>query len=82
MLMKTRRVHAAAAAGREEIQPRARLIAERSPEIAHGPIARGIAAEECQIDRMTGHVRMRNAFLGKNHMLHVVVVNDHGAVGA
>ena len=75
-------MHVPAPAGREKIEPGARLVAERPPEIAHGPIAGGVAAEERHIERMAGHVRMRNAFLGKDQMLHVVVVDDHGAVGA
>src|SRR5262249_40170485 len=33
-------------AGREMIEPGARLIAERAPEISDRPIARGVAAEK------------------------------------
>src|SRR5262249_10657504 len=37
-------------AGREMIEPGARLVAERTPEIADRPIARGIAAEKGHVD--------------------------------
>src|SRR5207248_7387716 len=42
--------------GGEMIEPGARLVAERAPEIADRPIASAIAAEKRHVDGMLGHV--------------------------
>jgi hypothetical protein len=67
---------------RQEVEPSARLVPKRAPEIADRPVAGRVAAEKRQVDRMAGHIRMGNAFFGKDQMLHVIIVDDHGAVGA
>ena len=69
-------------AGSEVIEPGAGLVAERSPEIADRPVARGVAAEERHLDGVIGHVGVGDALLGKQEMVHVIVVDDHGAFGA
>src|SRR5262249_5029700 len=69
-------------ASREMIEPGAGLVAERAPEIADRPIARGIAAEKRHVDGMIGHVGVGDAFLRKQQMIEVIVVDDHGAVAA
>src|SRR5499433_2059409 len=68
--------------GCEMIEPGARLVAERTPEIADRPIARGIAAEKGHVDGVVGHVGVGDAFLRKQQMIEVIVVDDHGAVAA
>src|SRR5262249_15481605 len=55
-------------ASREMIEPGARLVAERAPEIANRPIARGIAAEKGHVDGMIGHIGVGDAFLRKQQM--------------
>ena len=47
--------------GREMIEPGARLVAERAPEIAHRPVARGVAAEEGHLHPVIRHIGMRHA---------------------
>jgi len=52
------------------------------PEIADRPVARGVAAEERHLDRMIRHIGVGHALLGEQQVVHVVVVDDHGAFGA
>ena len=59
-----RGVHARPAS-REEVEPSARFVTERAPEIADRPVAGRVAAEKRQIDGMSGHIRMGNAFFRK-----------------
>src|SRR5712691_5804174 len=69
-------------AGREVIEPGARLVAERAPEIADRPIARGVAAEKGHVHGMVRHVGMRDALLREQEMIEVIVVDDHGPLAA
>ena len=64
------------------IEPGAGLVAERAPEIADRPIARGIAAEERHVDGVVRHVGVRDAFLREQQVVHMIVVDDHGAFAA
>jgi hypothetical protein len=48
-------------ASREEVEPSARFVPERAPEIADRPVAGRVAAEKRQIDGMAGHIRTRLA---------------------
>src|SRR6185503_8609266 len=55
-------------AGDEMIEPGARFVAERTPEITNRPVAGGIAAEKCHLQIVPRDIGMRDALLGKQQV--------------
>ena len=66
----------------EMVEPRPRLVAERSPELPQRPVTCAIAPEECEFHFVSRHVGMWNAFLGVEQVVHVIVVDQHRSFGA
>ena len=68
--------------GDEMIQPSARFIRQRPPEITASPVARRVTTEKSHVHAVIRHIGMRNALLGIDQMIEMIVIDDHGALGA
>src|SRR5688500_13582214 len=64
-------------AGHEVIKPGAGLIAERAPEVPQRPVTGGVAAEEGHLQLVPGHIGVRDALLGEEQVVLVIVVDQH-----
>ncbi len=69
-------------AGRQMVEPHTRLGGDGADEIAQRPVARGPAGKKYGVDRMVGQVHVRDALVAVHHLIGVVVVEQHDAVGA
>ena len=77
-----RRRQRAGPAGRQMIEPGARLVGDRSPELAERPVARRAALQEHHVDHVVRQIDVRDAGLGVHQLVGVVVVEDDHAAGA
>ncbi len=64
------------------VEPVARLVCQRAPEFAAGPVAGGAAAEERHVDADVRQVDVRDLFLSVKQLFHVIVVDQQHAFGA
>src|SRR5260221_6515551 len=69
-------------AERQMIEPGARFVGDRSPELAECPVARRSALHGHHVDRVIGQLDARNALLAVHQLIGVIVVEDHHAFGA
>jgi desulfoferrodoxin (superoxide reductase-like protein) len=64
------------------VEPGSGLGSQWANEVAEGPVARRSAAEKHGVDVVVGKVDVRHANIAIHHLVGVVVVEQHDAVGA